>query len=75
MIYIKIEKKILKKRIRVAIDLEEDPEKYRGLDEWVEVNPIGFNQKQREALFKICDVCPNAEIQDSIRTSFYGKTL
>ena len=61
--------------LKIIEDLEEDPEKYRGLDEWVEVNPIGFNQKQREALFKICDVCPIARIQDSIRTSFCGKTL
>ena len=61
--------------LKIIEDLEEDPEKYRGLDKWVEVNPIGFNQKQREALFKICDVCPTAGIEDSMRTSFYGNAL
>ena len=50
---------------RIIIDLNRDPENYRGYDDLINVNPEEYSEEQRNKFLKICLVCPNLSVESS----------
>ena len=49
----------------IVIDLERNPEDYRGYDNLILVNPEGYTDEQRKKFMQICDICPKGNIECS----------
>mgnify|MGYP004507517359 FL=1 len=49
----------------IVIDLERNPEDYKGYDNLILVNPEGYTDEQRKKFMKICDICPKGSIECS----------
>lgn len=50
----------------LEVDLNEDPNNYFGLDELIKINPTYFTSEQKEQFKKLCVVCPNLKIVNTI---------
>lgn len=50
----------------VILDLEKNLEDYRGLDELISVRPEVYTEEQKDKLMKLCDICPNMTILNSL---------
>ncbi len=46
----------------IAIDLNSNLEKYRGLDRFIRINPQEFNEDKIKKLMELCDICPNLQV-------------
>lgn len=51
---------------KVSIDLNQDLEIYRGLDDLISVNPMSFSDEEKSKFFKLCEICPAMLVQDNI---------
>lgn len=49
----------------IVIDLERNPEDYKGYDNLILVNPEGYTDEQRKKFMKVCDICPKGSIECS----------
>ena len=46
----------------VILDLERNLEDYRGLDNFISINPEEFTEQQRAKFIKLCDICPHLKV-------------
>lgn len=46
----------------IVIDLNSDLEKYRGLDNFIRINPQEFNEDKIKKLMRLCEICPNLQV-------------
>lgn len=53
----------------LEVNLDEDVEKFKGLDKYVIINPKHLSKTQLENFCKLCDICPNMQIADDIGIS------
>lgn len=51
---------------KIIIDLDEDFEIYRGMDELISVNPTKLSSEDRTKLLKLCEICPEMNLKDNI---------
>ena len=53
-----------KEEDKIGVDFNSDfnVEDYKGLDDYISINPERFNEEQRERLKKLCLICPNMEV-------------
>ena len=50
----------------INIDLNNELEKYRGFDKYINVNPMKLSQEEKEKFFKLCEICPGMKISDDL---------
>lgn len=48
------------------LEFDRDTEDYRGLDSLICINPEKYTEEQRKALLKLCDVCPDMKVLNSL---------
>ena len=53
------------KNKRIVIDLDRNPEDYRGYDELIKVNPEEYSEEQRMKFIKFCYVCQNLSVSST----------
>ncbi len=46
--------------------LERNLEDYRGLDNFIRINPEEFTEEQRTKLIKLCDICPSLKVANTL---------
>ncbi|MEG1008481.1 MAG: hypothetical protein RSE41_02285 [Clostridia bacterium] len=51
---------------QIILDLERKLEDYSRLDNIIKVNPEKFTEEQRKAFIKLCEVCPNLKVVNTI---------
>ncbi len=51
---------------RIHVNLEGELEKYRGLDNLIRINPEQFTQEERNQFMKLCDICPNLQVINTL---------
>lgn len=52
---------------RIIVDLDDDLEKYRGLDDLISMNPLELSEEDRRKLLKLCEICPEISILDDLQ--------
>lgn len=58
---------------KIILDLERNLEDYKGLDHLISENPENFTEEQRLKFLKLCDICPNLEIESELNeVIFWG---
>ncbi len=62
---------ILRYDERIIWDPDRNVEDYRGLDNLMQVNPEQFDEKQKAKFMRLCDVCPNMEVANSLSDLVY----
>lgn len=50
----------------ISLDLERNPEDYRGLDNLILVTPENFTEDERQKFMRICEVCPEIIVVNEI---------
>lgn len=50
---------------KIIINLNDNPEKYKDLDEIIFINPMNITNKEREFVLNLCKVCPNLKTKDN----------
>lgn len=50
----------------IIIDLNSDLEKYRGLDNYIRINPQEFSEEKIKKLVKLCEICPNLQVYNRL---------
>lgn len=53
---------------KIDIDLNGNLEDYRGLDNLIAINPEQFTEEQKAKLMRLCDICPNMKIFNSLNS-------
>lgn len=53
----------------ITLDLERNLEDYSGLDKLLKVNPENFSKEQKDKFLKLCEICPNQKIVNSLELS------
>lgn len=56
-------------QVILNVDLEENLEIYRGLDNFITINPESFNKDKRDKFIKLCDICPNLKVINELYSS------
>lgn len=51
---------------RIELDLNRDIEDYKGLDDLLFVNPLNFDDAEREKFYNICSIYPNLTVVNTI---------
>ena len=51
---------------KIIIDLNKDPEIYRGLDELITINALTIKEDDKEKFLKLCEICPKLKIIDDL---------
>lgn len=51
---------------KIILDLNDDLEKYRDLDELIYLNPTELPRDEKDKIFELCAICPNIKIEDEI---------
>lgn len=54
---------------KIIVDLNKDLEIYQGLDELIGINPMDISSQDKPKLLKLCEICPEIRMQDSIGLS------
>lgn len=54
----------------LEVDLNEDIEKFKGLDEYIIINPSSLSKEQLENFHRLCDICPNMLIRDDLELGY-----
>lgn len=54
----------------LEVDLDENIEKFKGLDEYIKVNPTNLSKNQLENFHRLCDICPNMLIRDDLEFGY-----
>lgn len=54
---------------KVIVDLDQNLEKYKYLDELIAINPMEVPKEKKERLFQLCELCPKIKVNDSIGLS------
>lgn len=53
------------------VNLYEDLEKYRGLDDVVRVNAMDLSKEEKQKLIELLDICPNIRIMDNMQLRIF----
>ena len=56
---------------QIEFEFDRDFEEYRGLDNLITVFPEDFTPEQRKRFMEFCDICPNAEVLNSLNDVAY----
>ena len=56
------------------IELDRNPEDYKGLDELMAVNPERFSSEQKNRLKQLCAICPEMGIANTINGVYFSST-
>lgn len=51
---------------KIIVNLNDNLQKYSGLDELIAVNAMNISDKDISKLIQLCDICPNISIYDNI---------
>lgn len=59
---------------RIILDFERNPKDYKDLDNLIDVNPENFTKEQRIKFMKLCDICPDLEVENILNNTvrFYS---
>lgn len=55
---------------RIIVNLNDDLEKYRGLDDLIAINPEKLTEEEKDRFIKLCNICPNLNIYSSFGIDF-----
>lgn len=61
---------ILSPEAKVRVNLKDDLETYRGLDELIYINGLELSDEDKKALIQLGNICPNVKIVGSIISSY-----
>ena len=51
---------------RIILDFERNPKDYKDLDNLIVVNPENFTEEQRKKFMKLCDICPDLKVENTL---------
>lgn len=67
-------KKVSNVSRNIILDLEKAPEEYYGLDNLISINPEEYTEEQRNKFIKICEICPNLQVENTVDDTKYLST-
>ncbi len=67
-------KKVSNVSRNIILDLEKDPEEYYGLDNLISINPEEYTEEQRKKFIKICEICSNLQVENTVDDTKYLST-
>ena len=54
---------------KIDLDYTRDLEIYRGLDDFIAINPLEVEDKNNDKIMQLCNICPNLKLVDNYITS------